>query len=158
MKMRLGAFGLMLTIGALVAALGYIGCAVAQTPVQGIPENRTTLNQSVKITAGLTYQNVLPTNIATNANGTPEVRNALTIQNNNASDSCYLIIGTVAVTPGTTTTSSNLAIAGATITAQQASILLQAGGSYQRYWPYVPSDAIYGTCATTGDSLYIDVN
>jgi hypothetical protein len=33
---------------------------------------------------------------------------------------------------------------------------LVAGGSYTRYYPYVPSDEIEGTCATTSDTLYID--
>ena len=126
-------------------------------PVEGVPVNRSTLNQSVKITTGLTYQSVLASNLIVSANGTITQRAALIIQNNNATDNCYLIIGTSVVTPGTTTTTTSVTIAGASLTALQASITLLAGGSYQRYWPYVPSDTIYATCATSGDSLYIDV-
>jgi hypothetical protein len=36
------------------------------------------------------------------------------------------------------------------------SILLLPGGSYTRYYPYVPADAIHATCTTTNDTLYID--
>jgi hypothetical protein len=65
-------------------------------------------------------------------------RQALTIENNNASDSCWVYIGT-----GTPT--------------EAKSILLLAGGSYTRYWPYVPNDTLQATCASNNDTLYIDV-
>lgn len=133
---------------------------VAQQPnqpadlrIQGDAQNKSTVPASVTITTGLTYQQVLPSIL-----GATTQRQALTIQNNQASgsDLCYVIVGTTQVTPGTTTTSSNVTINGKTVTAAQASIVLSVGGSYQRYFPLVPSDAIYATCATTGDSLYVD--
>jgi hypothetical protein len=116
-------------------------------------QNTTTVNGSISITTGLTYQTLLPALAAGTA------RRSITVQNNNASDACYLIFGSnisSQVTSGTTTTSTNLTIGGNTITAQKASVLLQAGIPYQRYYPYVPSDALFVTCATTADSVYVD--
>jgi len=39
---------------------------------------------------------------------------------------------------------------------ESQSILLAPGGSFQRYEPFIPSDAIIGTCASNSDTLYID--
>jgi hypothetical protein len=115
--------------------------------------NAATINGSVKITTGNVYQTLLPA-----LGAPPAIRRSLTIQNNQATgtDSCYLIIGTNQIVPGTTAIASNITIAGNTITAAQASIVLPPGVSYTRYYPYVPSDAIYGTCTTTADSIYVD--
>ena len=140
--------------------------AWAQQPIMGQAQYRATINGSAKITTGLTYQTLLssiqgatPNSGASGAAGLSQTtqRQSLTIENNNASDTCYIIIGsTWGVVPGTTTTTSTSTFGGATVTAAQASITLIAAGSYTRYWPYVPSDTIYGTCATTGDSIYVD--
>lgn len=113
-----------LAAASLFFALSCMG-ALAQTVAQ-------TTNSSVVIATGNTFQTVLAA--VTNTNQ----RRSLTIENNNASDSCWLFIGAGAATKGT-------------------SILLTSGGSYTRYYPYVPSDAIQATCATTSDTLYIDV-
>lgn len=65
-------------------------------------------------------------------------RRSLTIQNNNINgDRCWI----------STEVSATSA----------RSILLFPGGSYERYWPMIPSDAIRATCDTSPDSLYIDV-
>ena len=94
--------------------------------------NLATINNSTTITTGGTFQTVLP------ALGTGAVRRSITIQNNNTgTDNCWVFLGS-----------------GAATTAR--SILLASGGSYQRYYPYVPSDAVQMTCTTTGDSVYID--
>ena len=94
--------------------------------------NLATINNSTTITLGGTFQTVLP------ALGTGAVRRSITIQNNNTgTDNCWVFLGS-----------------GAATTAR--SILLASGGSYQRYYPYVPSDAVQMTCTTTGDSVYID--
>lgn len=103
----------------------------AGAPVSGVVVNRSTLNSSVTIAAGNTFQTVLAAQ-----SGTTQ-RQSLTIQNNNASDSCWIFIGSGSA-------------------AKAASILLASGQAYTRYWPYVPSDAIQATCATTSDSIYID--
>lgn len=96
------------------------------------PQVRATVNGSIAITTGNTFQQVLAV-LAQNAR-----RLSLTIQNNNATDSCWLFIGaTASATKGT-------------------SILLVAGASYTRYYPYIPSDNIAATCATTSDTLYVD--
>src|ERR1700744_5026718 len=60
-------------------------------PVVGSVINRSTVNVSVTITAGNTFQQVLPSNY-----GTSTQRQALTIQNNNATDSCWVYLGPTA--------------------------------------------------------------
>jgi hypothetical protein len=109
----------------LFLALSCVG-AIAQSTVA------QTTNGSVIIATGNTFQTVLAAVTQNNQ------RRSLTIQNNNAADSCWLFIGSAAATKGT-------------------SILLLAGGSYTRYYPYIPSDAIQATCAATSDTLYVDV-
>lgn len=101
----------------------------------------------IKITAGLTFQVLGPLG---------ESRQSLTIQNNNdPTDNCYMIIGGPWQAGDTTTTART--INGVSMTARQASILLQPGGSYSRYYPYVPSDQLLVTCASPGDSVYADL-
>lgn len=91
--------------------------------------NRTTLNYSATIVTGTTFQQIRPA----------ENRWSITIQNNNANtDNCWVHLG------GGTPTTAN-------------SILLTPGLPYQRYYPYVPSDAIQATCANTSDTLYVDI-
>lgn len=112
--------------GALVALLLGSSGALAQSR----PMSLNTLNSSATITAGNTFQTVL----AAKAN-----RQSLTIQNNNTTtDNCWVFLGaTASATKGT-------------------SILLQPGQAYTRYFPYVPSDVIAATCATTNNTLYVD--
>jgi hypothetical protein len=106
--------------------------AAVSCQAQAIVDAATT-NGSISITAGNTFQQALA------ALGLPPAqRRSLTIENNNASDSCWIYIGATA--------SATKAI----------SILLLPGGSYTRYYPYVPSDNIAATCATTADTMYID--
>lgn len=122
-------------IGAVVLLFWLASNARAEvqgSPVQGVAQFRGTVNRSVVITTGNTFQTVLPAE-TNNAR-----RQSLTIANNNASDSCWLFIGSTAATKG-------------------ISILLLAGGSYSRYWPYVPQDAIQATCASNSDTLYVDI-
>jgi hypothetical protein len=114
-----------LLAAALFLALS-CGAALAQAIVA------PTTNSSVVIATGNTFQTVLT------AVTTSNQRRSLTIQNNNASDSCWIFIGAGSATKGT-------------------SILLLAGVSYTRYFPYIPADAIQATCATTSDTLYVDV-
>lgn len=96
------------------------------------PSTRGTVNSSVTITAGNTFQTVL-NSVAMNN------RRSLTIENNNTTDSCWVVVG------------------GALASATKAiAILLLPGGSYTRYYPYIPSDAIHATCTSTSDTLYVD--
>jgi len=95
---------------------------------QPCPGNKTTTNRATTITSGGTFQNVL--SAATN-------RASLSIENNNASDSCWIYVGSGSAT-------------------EAKSILLLPGGSYTRYFPYVPADEIQATCASNSDTLYID--
>lgn len=103
-----------------------------QTTVGGAAVNRSTLNGSVVIATGNTFQTVLASNF-----NTAVQRQQLTINNNNATDSCWVFLGAGTASKGT-------------------SILLLAGASYRREWPYVPSDTIQATCTTTNDTLYVD--
>lgn len=114
---------------ALVFLSGFPAFAQAQ------PKAVKTVNGSVVIATGNTFQSVLAAVSATAG------RQSLTIQNNNASDSCWITFG-VGVTVGNA--------------AKGKSILLLAGGSYARYFPYVPADEIFATCAISSDTLYID--
>lgn len=130
-------------LAAVILALS-VSVASAQAPVQGVTEQRATVNGSVVIATGNTFQTVLASSVGATV-AANAVRQALTIENNNASDNCWIAFGTVA---------------GVVITAANAtkgeSILLLPGGSFTRYWPYIPSDAIQGTCAANSDTLYID--
>lgn len=143
MRMWIRAIGigaLTLLAGMMVAFLAAFasGAALAQAPSPdqtnaGVVINRSTINSSATIAAANIFQQILPSIL----NSTTQ-RQALTIQNNNTTDACWVHIGT-----GTPETGN--------------SMLLTAGGSYQRYWPYVPSDAFQATCANTSDTLYIDI-
>jgi hypothetical protein len=112
-----------LAVASLFLALSCLG-ALAQTVAQ-------TTNGAMVVTTANTFQTILAAVTQTNQ------RRSLTIQNNNASDSCWLFVGSGSATKGT-------------------SILLLAGAAYTRYYPYVPSDAIQATCATSADTLYVD--
>jgi hypothetical protein len=115
---------MMKRLAALLLVLLLGSPAFAQTVAQ-------TTNGSVAITTGNAFQAVLAAITQTNQ------RRSLTIENNNATDSCWLFIGAGSATKAT-------------------SILLLPGGSYTRYYPYIPTDAIQATCATTSDTLYLD--
>jgi hypothetical protein len=109
-----------------------------------------TVAAPVLITAGLTFQQVLP---VVQSNG----RHSVTIENNNATDKCNVIIvgvGSPWLVGDTTATSRT--VNGTSMTAAQASMTLAAGQVYSRYYPYIPSDQFLATCTTTGDSLYVD--
>src|SRR5450631_2358823 len=61
----------------IAVALILASPAFAQTTVQGVPIPRTTVNKSVVITTGNTFQTVLASTVA---------RKAITVENNNATD------------------------------------------------------------------------
>lgn len=103
------------------------------------PQQRATLNSSVVITTGNTFQSVL----AAPSGGSRRL--SLTIQNNNASDSCWITFGAIGATAITVGNA-----------AKASSIQLAAGQAYTRFYPYIPADAIFGTCATSLDTLYVD--
>ena len=118
----------LLGAAALLSAAALFFCSPARAQ-----QNLGTVNGSITIATGNTFQQA----IAALAAGT--ARRSITIQNNNTNgDNCWIFIGaTASATKGT-------------------SILLGQGGSYQRYYPYVPSDNIAATCATSSDTLYVD--
>ena len=106
----------------------------AQQQVQGQAQYRATVNASAVIATGNSFQTVLS---AVNGGLSSPARQSLTIENNNASDNCWIFIGSGSPT-------------------EAKSILLLPGGSYTRYWPYVPSDVIQATCANNSETLYVD--
>lgn len=113
-------------IALFAAATMFAGNVMAQSVTA------VTTNRSVVITTGNTFQAVLAASLT---------RRSLTIQNNNASDNCWLKFG-VGVTAANATIGT--------------SILLLPGQAFTRYFPYVPSDEIEGTCASNSDTLYVD--
>lgn len=130
-----------LRITALVLALLSLtapACAQESSPAKTTP-------LSGLITTGNTFQ-VL---------SAAATRRSLTIQNNNATDSCQLLVGGPWQAGDTTATTRS--VNGASIAAAKAALVLSAGTQYGRYFPFVPNDQILITCATTGDSYYADV-
>jgi len=115
----------------LFAACLFVALSCAGASAQIVA---ATTNSSAIIATGNTFQTVLP--LITQINQ----RRSLTIQNNNAADNCWIVVGG--------------ALGSAT---KGIAILLLPGASYTRYYPYVPSDAIHATCATSSDTLYADI-
>ena len=94
--------------------------------------NAPTTNLSVTIATGNVFQSVIGLGAGASS------RRSLTVENNNTTDNCWLFLGTTASAT------------------KAKSIVLGPGGSYQRYYPYVPNDNVAVTCATSGDTLYVD--
>ena len=105
--------------------------ALAQTA----PGNFGTVNGSAVIATGNTFQAILAAAVQ------PNRRRSLTIQNNNTADNCWISFG-VGITAGNAT--------------KAKSVLLLPGGSFTRYYPYIPSDEIEATCATSASTIYVD--
>ena len=103
--------------------------------------NWPTINGSVVITTGNTFQTVLA---AVSTGGV--ARRSLTIQNNNANSSCQ----------SANTCDLCWVFIGAGTATEAKSIELAATQAYTRYYPYAPSDAIQATCASNSDTLYVD--
>jgi hypothetical protein len=110
-----------------------LGAALLFMAQQAGPQDIPTVNGSITITVGNTFQTLLAA-VATNS----AARRSLTIQNNNTLDNCWVFIGST------------------TPTASTSIMLTVTQRSYQRYFPYVPSDQVQATCATAGDTLYVD--
>ena len=122
----------LMTLMVVLACLGWLLDSVdAQQVIQGTAQNRPTVNISLANMTANVFQSLLPA-----VTGNP--RQSLTIENNNTTnDNCWVFIGS-----GTP--------------AKTAAILLIPGGSYTRYFPYVPSDPVQAACASNGDTLYAD--
>jgi hypothetical protein len=87
----------------------------------------------VTIAAGNKFQQVI------GSNGSAAERRALIIKNNNTNgDTCWVFFGDAKAS-------------------KEESVILASGGSDVRYWPFVSSDAMLATCASTSDTLYVDV-
>lgn len=131
--------------------LAVLLCAwLCAAPAVANPTNTTATSPlPTLIVAGNTFQQLLPV-VSSGAD-----RLSLLIQNNQTTlDNCWVIINGPWQAGDTVATIR--AINGVSMTAKQAAILLLPGGSYSRYYPFIPSDRILGTCASTGGSLYVD--
>jgi hypothetical protein len=99
-----------------------------QTPVN--PSD----NNPVTIGSGNTFQQVIGS-----SNGNPKERQALIIKNDNSNgDSCWVFFG-------------------GDKASKEKGVMVASGDSYVRYWPFVSSEAIQATCASTSDALYVDI-
>ena len=87
-----------------------------------------TTNASASITTGGTFQLLLAA----------KARHSLTVQNNNTNgDNCRIYVGS-----GVPSTAN--------------SVLLSSTMPYTRYYPFLPNDALWGTCDQTNDTIYVD--
>jgi hypothetical protein len=107
--------------------LGSTAFAQSQTPAPQ-PES----GNLVTIATGNKFQQIVP------SNSTGTDRRALTIQNNASNgDNCWVYVGSDKAS-------------------KDGSVVLAPGKSYDRYWPFVPSDTIQATCASSSDNLYVE--
>ncbi len=91
------------------------------------------IKTSVTIVTGNKFQIILP------ENDTGKDRRALVIDNNNTNgDSCWIFVGTGRASQ------------------EKSDKVLAPGGQYVRYWPFVPSDEVQATCASSADTLSVE--
>ncbi|MGA7787723.1 MAG: hypothetical protein WCA56_06115 [Xanthobacteraceae bacterium] len=87
----------------------------------------------VTIVTGNKFQQILP------ENNTGKDRRGLVIDNKNANgDSCWVFVGTGRASK------------------EQSDKVLAPGDEYVEYWPFVPSDEIQATCASSSDTLNVE--
>jgi hypothetical protein len=115
------------TLAIATILLGSTALAQSQTPAP-----RTESGNLVTIATGNKFQQIVP------SNSTGADRRALTIQNNASNgDNCWVYVG-------------------GDKASKDSSVVLAPGKSYDRYWPFVPSDTIQATCASSSDNLYVE--
>ena len=103
----------------VAASLAIVSILLGSRTYAQAPAPQEPTGDLVTIVSGNKFQQVVP------ATGTK--RQALTIKNNNTNnDNCWVFIG------GGRASKEN-------------SIVLGPGGSYVRYWPFAPTDAIQAT-------------
>ena len=108
--------------------LGPAALAQSQTP-----ESQAPASNLVTIATGNKFQQVVPP-----PNKGDAERRSLTIENSGSNgDDCWVYVG-------------------GDKASKDHSIVLAPGKSYTRYWPFVPSDAIQATCASSSDTLSVE--
>jgi hypothetical protein len=101
--------------------------AALQTPINPWDNNLVT------IATGNTFQQVI------GSNGSATERQALIIKNDNSNgDPCWVFFG-------------------GDKASKEKGVMVASGDSYVRYWPFVSSEAIQATCASTSDALYVEI-
>jgi hypothetical protein len=87
----------------------------------------------VTIVTGNKFQQILP------ENNTGKDRRALVIDNNNTNgDACWVFVGTGRASK------------------EESDQVLAPSEEYVQYWPFVPSDEIQATCASSSDTLSVE--
>jgi hypothetical protein len=90
-------------------------------------------NNLVTIATGNRFQQVI------GSNGRATERQAIIIKNDNSNgDSCWVFFG-------------------GDKASKEKGVMVASGDSYIRYWPFVSSEAIQATCASTSDALYVEI-
>jgi hypothetical protein len=116
---------------ALGAALT-VACLLLSSPTfaQLTPASTKIL---VTIVTGNKFQEILP------ENNTGKDRRALVIDNKNTNgDNCWVFVGTGRATK------------------EKSDKVLAPGDEYVEFWPFVPSDEIQATCASSSDTLDVE--
>ena len=112
-----------------------IACVLSSSPAFAQQISQTSVppaptHKSVTIVIGNKFQEVL--------NASTTALRMLRIGNNNANrDSCWVFVGSGQAS-------------------KEASYAVPPGKEYLRYPPFVPSDAIQATCASSSDTLYVE--
>lgn len=97
------------------------------------PQPQAPTKDLVTIVTGNKFQQILP------ENSTGKDRRALLIENKNTNgDSCWVFVGTGKASK------------------EESDQVVASGGEYVKYWPFVPSDAIQVTCASSSDALSVE--
>lgn len=126
--------------------------------------NGATVNGSIVITAAGVLQQIYPAVANPNANFASN-RHSLTLQNNNgtnstsSSDVCYIVYGqniTPLITAGVTSITSTVTFNGVSTPVGKLAQRLTNAGASGAYFPFIPSDPIFGTCDNSSDSIYAD--
>jgi hypothetical protein len=102
-----------------------------QTALQS--STNTADNNLFTIATGNAFQQLTGPNVSTTE------RQALIIKNDNSNgDSCWVFFGN-------------------NKPSKEKSVIVASGDSYIRYWPFVSSDAMQATCASSSDALYVEI-
>jgi hypothetical protein len=109
-----------------------IACLLLSSPIFA-QQPATSTKNLVTIVTGNKFQQILP------ENDTGKDRRALVIVNKNTNgDSCWIFIGNGRASK------------------EKSKKVLAPNEEYLQYWPFVPSDEIQATCASSSDRLSVE--
>jgi hypothetical protein len=109
-----------------------VACLLLPSPIFA-QQTPASIRVSVSIVAGNKFQQILP------EDSTGKARRVLVIDNNNTNgDNCWVFVG------------------GSRASKEKSDKVLAPGDEYVKYWPFVPSDEIQATCASSSDTLSVE--